>query len=133
MPRITYVYTKSCWFIKRNQSPWHQLRADVSHPLLNYWLERNREIIASKRWCRNNRQMTIRDREGWCSGRNEARRVGNTVLAWLFPGFPCYAPTVQAAFNQLSIAPQLCGCRFLVSPAPVWRLLNQRIHASKMD
>lgn len=34
-------------------------------------------------------------------------RVGNGVLGCLFPGFPCYAPTVQAAFNQLSIAPQL--------------------------
>lgn len=100
---------------------------------LNYWLKRNREIIASKRQCRGNRQITIRDREGWRWGRNEARRVGNAVLAWLFPGFPCYAPTVQAAFNQLSIAPQLCGCRFLVSPAPVWRLLNRRSHASKMD
>ena len=125
--RALRIFVQPRCFIKKNRS------VSSRRSFLNYWLKRNREIIAGKRRCRDNRQITIRDREGWRWGRNEARRVGNVVLAWLFPGFPCYAPTIQAAFNQLSIAPQLCGCRFLVSPAPVWRLLNRRSHASKMD
>lgn len=93
------------------------LLASTAAPLslLNYSHATRHEIIA--RGCRTREQMlggNTNAREhraaGVTTAETETQCLGGLAMlvARFLPPPSCYAPTVQTAFNQLSIAPQLC-------------------------